>query len=213
MTEPVKAQNGKVLAPKSLAHVVLRTPQFKAMVAFYKTFFGGWASYENDQLAFLTYDHEHHRVAIVNVPGTSPKDRTTAGLEHIAFTYDSLDDLLLAYRQRKSIGMMPIWCTNHGVTMSIYYQDPDGNQLETQVDTFDTVEEANAFMISEEFAENPFGVDFDPEELLERLRKGESRKELLKRAKTGPRDLQSMPLMNPPAPDVRESYDPVGDIH
>lgn len=214
MTEPLKAQSGKVLAPRSLAHVVLRTPQFKAMVAFYKTFFGGWASYENDKLAFLTYDDEHHRIAIANVPGTSPKDRTTAGLEHIAFTYDNLDDLLLAYRQRKSIGMMPIWCTNHGVTISIYYQDPDGNQLETQVDVFDTVEEANAFMDSEDFAENPIGVDFDPEELLERLKNGEDREALTKkRARIGPRDFSTMPLMNPPAPDVRESYDPVADVH
>lgn len=214
MTEPVKAQNGKVLAPKSLAHVVLRTPQFKAMVAFYKAFFGGWASYENDKLAFLTYDDEHHRIAIANVPGTSPKDRTTAGLEHIAFTYENLDDLLLAYKQRKSIGMMPIWCTNHGVTMSIYYQDPDGNQLETQVDVFDTVDEANAFMDSDDFAENPIGVDFNPEELLERLQNGEDREALTKkRARIGPRDFQSIPLMNPPAPDLRESYDPVGDVH
>ncbi|KAJ4397849.1 hypothetical protein N0V93_002086 [Gnomoniopsis smithogilvyi] len=123
------------------------------MVAFYKTFFGGWASYENEHLAFLTYDNEHHRIAVANIPGTSPKSRTSAGLEHIAFSYDKLEDLLLAYRQRKSIGMLPIWCTNHGVTISIYYQDPDGNQLETQVDTFETSEEANAFMDSEEFAE------------------------------------------------------------
>lgn len=183
------------------------------MVAFYKTFFGGWVSYQNEQLAFLTYDEEHHRVAIADVPGTAPKNRTSAGLEHIAFTYDSLDDLLLAYRQRKSIGMLPIWCTNHGVTMSIYYQDPDGNQLETQVDAFDTVEGANKFMNSEDFAENPIGVDFDPEELIVRLKDGEDPKVLMKRARSGPRGFEGVPLMNPPAPDLREAYDSVGDVH
>lgn len=207
-----QAPTGKVLAPKSLAHVVLRTPNSKAMVAFYKSFFGGWASYENDHLAFLTYDEEHHRIAIIGIPGTAPKNRTSAGLEHIAFTYDTLDDLLLAYRQRKSIGMLPIWCTNHGVTVSIYYQDPDGNQLETQVDVFDTVEETNAFMESAEFAENPIGVDFDPEELLTRLKNGEDPKVLKKRANIGPRGFDTVPLTNPPEPDIREAYEPVENL-
>ncbi|KAJ4419569.1 hypothetical protein N0V82_004872 [Gnomoniopsis sp. IMI 355080] len=208
---PVQASTGKVLAPKSLAHVVLRTPNFNAMVAFYKSFFGGWASYENDRLAFLTYDDEHHRIAIFNVPGTGPKNRASAGLEHIAFSYDKLDDLLLAYRQRKSIGMLPIWCTNHGITMSIYYQDPDGNQLETQVDVFGTVEEANAFMDSEDFEENPFGVDFEPEELILRLKNGEDPNAMMRRARLGPRKLETLPLLNPPTPDLRESYDAVRD--
>lgn len=35
-----------------------------------------------------------------------------------------------------------------GSTTSIYYKDPDGNMLETQVDNFDSVEEATKFMVS-----------------------------------------------------------------
>jgi hypothetical protein len=42
------------------------------------------------------------------------------------------------------------------------YKDPDGNSLETQVDTFDTPEEATVFMKSKEFADNPIGTDIDP---------------------------------------------------
>lgn len=176
---------GKVRSPQHLAHVVLRSPNFKASVAFYKAFFGGRASYENKFISFITYDHEHHRIAIANVPHSTPNDRKAAGLEHIAFTYDSLEDLLVAYKQRKAIGMEPIWCTNHGVTLSMYYQDPDGNQLETQVDVFDTVEETNAFMDSEEFAENPIGVDFDPEEIIRRFKSGEPAASILKRERQG----------------------------
>ena len=48
--------------------------------------------------------------------------------------------------------------------MSIYYEDPDGNQIETQVDSFEDPEEATKFMVSKEFAENPIGAGFDPEE-------------------------------------------------
>jgi catechol-2,3-dioxygenase len=91
-----------------------------------------------------------------------PKVENSSGLHHIAFTFPTLSDLLLAYRQRKAKGILPTWSVNHGPTVSLYYQDPDGNSLETQVDTFDTPDEATAFMKSEKFAENPIGTDIDP---------------------------------------------------
>ncbi|KAM5385611.1 hypothetical protein ACJZ2D_000810 [Fusarium nematophilum] len=196
---------GKVLSPSRLAHFVLRTPNFKAMVAFYKAILGAHAVYENDFLSFLTYDDEHHRVAIAHVPGTSSKIRSSAGLEHIAFTFDTLEDLILAYKQRKARGIVPIWSVNHGPTTSMYYQDPDGNQLEMQVDNFETNEEATAFMSSSEYEENPIGVDFDPEELSRRVERGEDERELKKRPNEGPRGLDSVP--EPPKPVVRETYE------
>jgi len=183
----------KVKSPTKLAHIVLRTGKFTQMVEFYKTFLGATASYENEQLSFLAYDDEHHRIAIVNL-GVGPQDKSRAGLEHVAFTFDSVPDLLLAYRQRKAKGIVPIWSVNHGPTLSLYYRDPDGNQIETQVDSFENPEEATQFMKSEEFTENPIGVDFDPEELIEKLKEGVSERELLKRPKIGPRGLESIPF-------------------
>ncbi|KAK6083292.1 glyoxalase/Bleomycin resistance protein/Dioxygenase [Seiridium cupressi] len=91
---------GKVLAPSKLAHVVLRTKNFSSMVSFYKIFLGAHATYENKQLAFLTYDDEHHRVAIAAVPNTTVRDLSSTGMDHIAFTFNSLRDLTLAYKQR-----------------------------------------------------------------------------------------------------------------
>lgn len=43
-------------------------------------------------------------------------------VQHVAFTFDTLDGLLLAYRQRKARGILPMWCVNHGPTTSLYYQ-------------------------------------------------------------------------------------------
>ncbi|KAK2605506.1 hypothetical protein N8I77_008339 [Diaporthe amygdali] len=198
---------GKVLSPTALAHVVLQTSQFEPMVAFYKAFLGAHATYENEFLSFLTYDEEHHRVAIAYVPSTTPKVPTSAGLAHMAFSFKTLKDLLLAYGQRKARGIMPIWSVNHGPTTSIYYQDPDGNQIETQVDNFETVDEANAFMNTPEFAENPIGVDFDPEDLIRRVENGEDEGKLRKRPRIGPRGVEGLPV--PPKPDVRKNYDVV----
>lgn len=201
---------GTVKSPAGLAHVVLQTSQFKPMVAFYKAFLGAHATYENEALCFMTYDEEHHRVAIGHVPGTTPKAPRSAGLAHMAFSFETLGDLLLSYQQRKARGIVPFWCVNHGPTMSIYYQDPDGNQIETQVDNFATAEEASAFMMSSEFAENPIGADFVPEELIEKMANGEDEKALKKRVHVGSRGIESMPV--PPEPDVRDSYELVEPV-
>ncbi|KAH9220913.1 Glyoxalase/Bleomycin resistance protein/Dihydroxybiphenyl dioxygenase [Leptodontidium sp. 2 PMI_412] len=181
-----------VTRPKYLAHVVLKTPTpdtFKAMVDFYKTFLNAKASYENDYLSFLTYDEEHHRIAIAIFPGTVERSSTSAGLAHVAFAFDSLRDLLLAYRQRKKHRILPFWSVNHGPTTSIYYKDPDGNEIETQVDNFDNNAEVDAFMTSPAFANNPIGVDFDPEDLIQRLLSGESEADIKKRPESGSRTL------------------------
>ena len=108
-------------------------------------------------------------------------------MDHIAFAFNTLDDLALAYRQRKALGITPSICLNHGPTTSMYYTDPDGNRIETQVDNFDTVEEASDFMAGPHFAENPIGQDFDPEELCARLERGEDHRVIKKRVETGPR--------------------------
>jgi catechol-2,3-dioxygenase len=179
----------RVKSPASLAHVVLRTGQYQKMISFYKDFLGADITFMNATLAFLRYDEEHHRIAIIAVPGVGPKVASSAGLDHIAFAFSSLVDLVLAYQQRKAKGIVPSWCVNHGPTTSIYYEDPDGNRLETQVDNFDTVEEANAFMTGKYFAENAIGTDFEPEELLRRVESGESEQSIKRRIEIGPRDL------------------------
>jgi catechol-2,3-dioxygenase len=163
------------------------------MITFYTTFLGGILVHRNAFIAFITYDTEHHRIALLNVPETQPKDAQTCGLEHIAFTFASLDDLADSYLQRKKLGMEPFWCVNHGMTTSMYYKDPDGNAVEAQVDNMGP-EEATMFMMSKEFGENSIGVDFDPEVLLRRLRDGEDREMIMKRVEVGPRTLSSVML-------------------
>lgn len=181
----------KVKSPAHLAHVLLKTTKLREMIDFYVAFLGGKVAFENKHMAFVAYDDEHHRVAIGELPGTGPKSEHSSGLEHVAFTYETLDDLALAYEQRKALGMLPIWSVNHGPTTSIYYQDPDGNHLETQVDNFDTADETTEYMMSPEFGENPIGVDFDTEDFVRRVKSGEDDKSIKKRLGSGPR-------LNPP---------------
>ena len=89
--------------------------------------------------------------------------------------------LLNNYESLKAQGIEPYWCIHHGITVSMYYADPDGNQMELQVDCYPSAERANAFMESPHFAVNPIGVEYDPEEWARRLDAGESPANLLAR--------------------------------
>lgn len=168
------------IAPAKLAHVVRRTARFDELVAWYETVLAARVVHSDGVIAFLTYDDEHHRIAIARIPGLADASQPLAGTDHVAFTHADLGDLLNTWERLKGEGIEPYWTLNHGPTTSMYYRDPDGNGVELQIDNFDT-EETNRWMASAEFAENPIGVIFEPEELLARYRAGEPLATLLRR--------------------------------
>jgi catechol-2,3-dioxygenase len=174
------AERGR-LAPVKLAHIVRRTSRFDEMVAWYQTALGAEIAHSDGVLAFLTYDEEHHRIAIVGIPALEDAPPMCAGTDHVAFAHADLGDLLHTYARLKAEGIEPFWCINHGPTTSMYYKDPDGNRIELQVDNFPTAEECNRWMRSGAFAANPIGVVFDPDDLLARYRSGEPIERLCER--------------------------------
>ncbi|MET0546489.1 MAG: VOC family protein [Caulobacterales bacterium] len=183
-----------IVSPAKLAHFVLRTPRYEEMINWYKTALHAHGVFESPILTFMTYDDEHHRVVILNAPDVAPQPDGVAGVHHIAFTYHTLDDLMGNYERLKALGIKPVYVINHGPTTSLYYADPDGNQIEFQVENFDTVEESTQFFYSKAFAENPIGVEFDPDELLRKLRAGVPHAELKRRPDEGARDLSDVKL-------------------
>ena len=190
---PATAQQRGKIAPAKLAHVALRTSQPGKVVSFYKMVLEAEVFYANDNLSFLTYDDEHHRLAILRVPGLRPSSRARAGVDHVAFTYRSLAELLSTYVRLKDAGITPVWTTHHGATLSFYYADPDNNMAELQVDVHENVEDLEAYLASEDFNLNPVGVDFDPEEIRARFEKGECPADILVRHADGPRDMATIP--------------------
>jgi catechol-2,3-dioxygenase len=176
----VEAEQG-IVSPAKLAHYVLVTRDMRKLRDWYLTVLQGRVVYEDPILCFITYDDEHHRIAIGALPGVEERETgMRVGLHHTAFTYRDLGALLYTYRRLKARGIVPFWTVNHGPTMSMYYRDPDGNRIELQVDNFATAEEANDFM-RVNFAENPIGIVFDPEELIARYESGASLEELRER--------------------------------
>jgi len=169
------------ISPRKLAHVVLRTrSNFDAMVQWYCVVLGAEIVFNaGGRLIFLSYDDEHHRIAIAASPDLTERPSRAAGLDHIAFTYDDLEALLTTYARLKQVGILPFVCVNHGPTTSLYYHDPDQNRIELQVDNFADMTEATTLM-QEQFSINPVGAEFDPEELLARLRSGADPAELVR---------------------------------
>lgn len=72
------------------------------------------------------------------------------------------------------------------MTTSLYYVDPDGNSLELQVDNFGNWAQSSAWMrTAPEFAANPIGAPFDPDQMVAARAGGASFAALHRRAYAG----------------------------
>lgn len=169
-------------APSKLAHFVLQTNQMTVLSDWYCTMLDAYVQMSDDTLTFLAYDDEHHRLAIAQAPvQLGPKDPKLAGVHHIAFTFADLPTLCAKYESLKEHGVTPWWTIKHGPSLSMYYRDPDGNNVELQVDSYETLDECNEFMRGPLFAANPVGEVFDPEQLIADLHAGVELTQLLQR--------------------------------
>ena len=176
--------------PTQLVHVVYRIRRFEEMLSWYATVFGARVQYRNPALAFLTFDDEHHRFAFADLGVIRPDeddkdDRGMIGVDHVAWEYESLADLLENYAELKANGIVPYWAVHHGMSASLYYADPDGNQMEFTVDAFATKAEGSAYFHGGQLDTNPVGVEYDLDAWLARLRGGASAKEMLTIDATG----------------------------
>lgn len=165
------------MPPSKLAHVVYMTRRYDQMLDWYQKVFQATVQYQNPAFAFLTYDDEHHRFAFANMSVLTPDSvetdaNATVGVNHVGYTYSSLAELLETYERLKDLDITPYWQVHHGLTLSMYYRDPDGNRMEFQVDCCANAQEAHAFMHSEVFARNPIGVGVSFDSLLEKYRNG-----------------------------------------
>jgi catechol-2,3-dioxygenase len=181
----VASENPEAISPRRLAHIALRTNKLRQMVDWYCKVLGAHVAFSSEKIAFLTYDEEHHRIALIAVEEYLPRDPVIrVGYYHTAFAFDSLHELLSTYTRLKREGIDPYRAINHGPTVSFYFADPEGNQIEFQVDSFPDPEATNAWLRSDAFKNNPIGIEFEPEEMLRQLRAGVPETELMRRPDT-----------------------------
>lgn len=160
-------------SPRKLSHIVLQTNRRQEMIDWYCTVLGAEILYEAERISFISYDDEHHRVAFLDPGPLVERQPDAAGLNHVAFTFGGLDDLVDNYERLKKLGIEPHRCVNHGVTTSMYYHDPDHNQVELLVDNFATAADGRNYMKNRKVTDkNPVGIAYAPEELVAQVRGG-----------------------------------------
>ena len=197
-----------IIIQPTLHHFNLKTTRLQEMVDWYATVVGMKPAFQFPGGAWLTNDGANHRLALLTSPQLSedPAKLTHTGMHHSAFEYPTMGDLLDTYSRLKTLGIEPHASLDHGMTMSFYYEDPDGNSVELQSDNFATWQESSEWMCtSPQFASNPIGMPVDPEQLLAAHKAGASFAELHRRAysgefrPSGPLDLH-VPLGDPRSP-------------
>lgn len=187
-----------------LHHATFMTLEIDPMVRFYETVCGLQPVFYSEHAAWLTNDEANHRIALLRIPGTKPPvDKPhTAGLHHTAFEYPDFGSWLDNYERVRDAGILPAFCMDHGMTMSIYYADPDGNGVEIQVDNFHDWGRSKEWMwASREFSEDQLGPQFDPEKLVAARADGLDHDEIHRRCYAG-EYRPAVEVPNPAFPDV-----------
>ena len=86
-------------------------------------------------MAFFSSTEDHHDLAIMKIgedaPGPEPN---RVGLYHFAYQLGSFDELKEAYRFLKEKEVTIAGMGDHGATKSLYFFDPDGNEIEVYCD-------------------------------------------------------------------------------
>lgn len=161
----------QVSPPSVFAHIVLKTSRMQEMRDWYCKVLNAQVVFEGPHAAFLTYDDEHHRIALVQVPDLVAPHAGSTGLDHFAFNYRELGTLLSNYRVLKAAGIEPRWCVNHRSTTSFYYEDPDRNRIEFSIENYASAEELKSALNSTN-GRKPTCL-FDPEALIAAYERGE----------------------------------------
>jgi catechol 2,3-dioxygenase len=177
------SENSPLIQP-TLQHFGVLTGHLERMVDWYAKVVGMTTRYSTSRevgasVTFLSNDRAHHRLAIITIPELQEDTdkKVHAKLQHVAFEYATIDDLLNSYARIKGLGIEPVLTTDHGPAISFYYKDPDSNIVEVFVDlgNWDT----------HDFHKNSMGTFVDADKLVAARQGGMSLEELQRRAYAG----------------------------
>ena len=134
--------------------------------------------------AFISNDEVHHRMALFEVSGivNNPDKSKHTRVQHIAFDYETLDDLLNTYARLKNLGILPVMAMDEAVNTSFYYLDPDQNLIELNINNYDS-----EWTGTEAIRTLHAGVrsEVDPDKMIEVRKEGVSPWEIHERAVKG----------------------------
>src|SRR5437899_5332194 len=126
---------------KELGHIVLYVRDLKRSRKFYGETLGWTEITPEEGLAFpaaaFSSGRTHHELLLIEVgPSAAPIPRgRRIGLYHFGLKVGESDDELREARDAVAAADVRIvGATDHGVTHSLYIEDPDGNEIELYID-------------------------------------------------------------------------------
>jgi catechol 2,3-dioxygenase len=188
--------NTKMVVHPKLQHFGLTTANLDAMVDWYRSVLGmtvnhgaalpaearGRAPFS--AMAFVSNDEVHHRIVFFEIPGlvADPDKARHPRTQHMAFVYPTFDDLLGTYARLKGLGVLPVWAADHGPETAFYYQDPDQNLVELNINNY-----GDEWTATEHMRNSPplTPADIEPDKMLAARKAGASPWELHERAVAG----------------------------
>jgi catechol 2,3-dioxygenase len=119
--------------PKYLGHVNVYVRNVECSQKWYTELLGLHTyDYMPGRAAFLSADLEQsHEVALMQIGDDAPlQQKRQVGLNHMAWMMHSLDDLKEMYQRLKEHNVAIDHVSDHGLSIGIYFRDPDGNGIE-----------------------------------------------------------------------------------
>ena len=117
--------------PMRVGHLVLNVKNLAESTRFYTDILGFEISRQTPTGTFLTCGKIHHDLALFQAPEEAlPVSSGQLGLNHFAVQVEDLDALKEVYFNLKDREVTLDHNTDHGMTSSVYFMDPDGNRVE-----------------------------------------------------------------------------------
>ena len=190
--------NTEITIHPRLQHLGLTTANLDAMLDWYRKVLGmtvnarvgapgGPRNGPSFSAAFVSNDEVHHRMVFFEFPGVAadPDKRHHARVQHIAFEYETLDELLGTYVRLKGLEITPVMAADEGSQTSFYYTDPDGNSIELNINNYRNDWTATEHMRTDPSSDRPRRVLVDPDKLIAARKAGASPWEMHERAFAG----------------------------
>jgi catechol 2,3-dioxygenase len=120
-----------------LGHIVLKVRSLAASVPFYRDVLGlKEVAHYAESMVFFSCAENHHDLGLLEIGDAAPDPHPrSVGLYHAAFKVgNSMDELREFAGHLKAHGIQIAGQSDHRVSQSLYFHDPDGLLIEAYVD-------------------------------------------------------------------------------
>ena len=121
-----------MITPRRLGHIVLKVKNLNISEKFYVNILNLKVTYKlPGKMIFLTASNKSHELGLMKVAKEIVENKNSVGLYHFAWEMKSFKDLKLFYNTLKKNKIQITGIGDHGISIGVYFLDPDGYELET----------------------------------------------------------------------------------